>query len=78
MIKRIGGWTLFIVSLFIAWRLAGVLMDFALLGISIVMLVVCWYRPYKAKNNTAQKSPVVWGSVECYEKTGSDDTVHYL
>jgi hypothetical protein len=46
-----------------AWRLAGVLMDFALLGISIVMLVVCWYRPYKAKNNTAQKSPVVWG--EC-------------
>jgi hypothetical protein len=30
-------------------RLAGVLMDFALLGISIVMLVVCWYRPYKAK-----------------------------
>ena len=49
MIKRVGWWTFFIVSLFIAWRLAGVLMDFALLGISIVMLVVCWYRPYKAK-----------------------------
>ncbi|WP_354691040.1 hypothetical protein [Phytobacter sp. RSE-02] len=49
MIKRIGWWTLLVASLFIAWRLAGVLMDLALLGMFIVMLVVCRYRPHKAK-----------------------------
>nr|WP_229222347.1 hypothetical protein [Enterobacter hormaechei] len=53
MIKRVSWWTLFIVSLFIAWRLAGVLMDFALLV--VIVSAVATYRlwPRKTKNNTA-------------------------
>lgn len=44
MIKRTGWWTIFIVSLFIAWRLAGVLMDLALLVviISVAVLYLRW------------------------------------
>ena len=49
MIKRIGWWTLFIVSLFIAWRLAGVLMDLALLVVIVSALVVYRRWPGKTK-----------------------------
>lgn len=34
----------------------------------IVMLVVCWYLPYKAKKIILHKNPMLYGGVECYEK----------
>ncbi|MBS6739261.1 MAG: hypothetical protein KH310_14395 [Enterobacteriaceae bacterium] len=49
MIKRIGWWTLLIVSLFIAWRLAGVLMDLALLVVIISALLAYRRWPGKTK-----------------------------
>lgn len=49
MIKRLGWWTLFILSLFIAWRLAGVLMDLALLVVIVGALAVYRYWPAKTK-----------------------------
>ena len=49
MIKRIGWWALFIVSLLIAWRLAGVLMDFVLLAVIISALVAYRRWPGKTK-----------------------------
>jgi hypothetical protein len=57
----------FIVSLFIAWRLAGVLMDFALL-ISIVSAGVNTAAGSVKQNNTApeNRSPVIgWPLTEC-------------
>lgn len=49
MIKRVGWWTLFIVFLFIAWRLAGVLMDLALLVVIISTAALYWRWPGKTK-----------------------------
>lgn len=49
MIKRVGWWTLFIVSMFIAWRLAGVLMDLALFVVIVSALVAYLRWPRKTK-----------------------------
>ncbi|CAM7689227.1 hypothetical protein PHDIMM138B_22945 [Phytobacter diazotrophicus] len=49
MIKRIGWWAFFISSMFIAWRLAGVLMDFALLIVIVSALVAYRRWPRKTK-----------------------------
>ncbi|MFS3509311.1 hypothetical protein [Citrobacter braakii] len=49
MIKRLSWWALFIVTLLIAWRLAGVLMDFALLVVILCALVIYRRWPGKTK-----------------------------
>ncbi|MEH4659820.1 hypothetical protein [Phytobacter diazotrophicus] len=49
MIKCTGWWTLFIVSLFIAWWLAGVLMDLTLQVVIVSALVAYSLWPRKTK-----------------------------
>ncbi|UVW54637.1 hypothetical protein NYO12_09910 [Klebsiella variicola] len=42
MLRRMCFWALFAVVLLVAWRLAGMLMDMALLAVIVGALVACW------------------------------------
>ncbi|EPU6896143.1 MULTISPECIES: hypothetical protein [Raoultella] len=50
MLRRLCFWALFAVLLFVAWRLAGMLMDMVLLVVILAALVVCRYWPFKRKS----------------------------
>ncbi|EOV2105884.1 hypothetical protein ACOD9E_005351 [Klebsiella pneumoniae] len=50
MLRRLCFWTLFAVLLLVAWRLAGMLMDMALLVAIIAALAFCRYWPLKRKS----------------------------
>ncbi|HED2815987.1 TPA: hypothetical protein R4Z58_003611 [Klebsiella pneumoniae] len=50
MLRRLCFWALFAVSLLLAWRLAGMLMDMALLVVIITALAVCRYWSFKRKS----------------------------
>ncbi|EMO3466686.1 hypothetical protein PAG72_24095 [Klebsiella pneumoniae] len=50
MLRRLCFWTLFAVLLLVALRLAGMLMDMALLVVIIAALAVCRYWPLKRKS----------------------------
>ncbi|WP_323115639.1 hypothetical protein [Klebsiella variicola] len=42
MLRRLCFWALFFVLLFVAWRVAGMLMDLVLLVVIVGALAVCW------------------------------------
>ncbi|HGT2737083.1 TPA: hypothetical protein ACM20R_003415 [Klebsiella pneumoniae] len=50
MLRRLCFWALFAVLLFVAWRMAGVLMDMVMLVVIIAVLAACRYRPFKSKS----------------------------
>ncbi|HCC2529672.1 hypothetical protein M4C14_19920 [Klebsiella pneumoniae] len=50
MLRRLCFWALFAVQLFVAWRLAGMLMDMALLVVILSALAACRYWPFKRKS----------------------------
>ncbi|HGK4306793.1 TPA: hypothetical protein ACJ2P7_003195 [Klebsiella pneumoniae] len=50
MLRRLCFWALFAVLLFLAWRLAGMLMDMVLLVIIIVTLIMYRSRVFKRKS----------------------------
>ncbi|HBR7673074.1 TPA: hypothetical protein L9396_004692 [Klebsiella pneumoniae] len=50
MLRRLCVWTLFVVLLLVAWRLAGILMDMALLVLILSALAACRYWPFKRKS----------------------------
>ncbi|SBZ29160.1 Uncharacterised protein [Klebsiella pneumoniae] len=50
MLRRLCSWTLFVVLLLVAWRLAGFLMDMALLVLILSALAACRYWPFKRKS----------------------------
>ncbi|EJO2889456.1 hypothetical protein NRF51_005430 [Klebsiella pneumoniae] len=50
MLRRLCFWALFAVLLLVALRLAGMLMDMALLVVIIAALAVCRYWPLKRKS----------------------------
>lgn len=47
--KRLSGCLLFALVFIATWRIAGVMVDLALLSMFIVMLAVCRYWPRKTK-----------------------------
>ncbi|HBQ5642583.1 TPA: hypothetical protein L7572_005578 [Klebsiella variicola] len=49
MLRRLCFWALFAVLLLVAWRVAGMLMDMALLLTIVAALVVCRRWPFKRK-----------------------------
>ncbi|HCM7509992.1 TPA: hypothetical protein N3486_002250 [Klebsiella aerogenes] len=48
MLRRLCFWALFAVLLFVAWRLAGVLM--VMLVVILAALAACRYWPFKSKS----------------------------
>ncbi|EIV5407169.1 TPA: hypothetical protein RFV78_004807 [Klebsiella pneumoniae subsp. pneumoniae] len=50
MLRRLCFWTLFVVLLLVAWCLAGILMDMALLVLILSALAACRYWPFKRKS----------------------------
>ncbi|WP_421074246.1 hypothetical protein [Klebsiella quasipneumoniae] len=50
MLRRLCFWALFAVLLFVAWRLAGMLMDMVLLVVILAALAACRYWPFKRKS----------------------------
>ncbi|HIC8972251.1 TPA: hypothetical protein ACW71X_002487 [Klebsiella aerogenes] len=50
MLRRLCFLALFAVLLFVAWRLAGMLMDMVLLVVIIAALAACRYWPFKRKS----------------------------
>ncbi|EPM1750073.1 hypothetical protein L9Y59_004506 [Klebsiella variicola] len=50
MMRRLCFWALFAVLLFVAWRLAGVLMDMVMLVVILAALAACRYWPFKSKS----------------------------
>ncbi|HBV4373922.1 TPA: hypothetical protein ACLFZQ_005187 [Klebsiella pneumoniae] len=50
MLRRLCFWALFAVLLFVAWQLAGMLMDMALLVVILSALAACRYWPFKRKS----------------------------
>ena len=49
MLRRLCFWALFAVLLFVAWLLAGMLMDMVLLVVIVAALLVCRCWPFKRK-----------------------------
>lgn len=49
MLRRFAFWLMFIIVLLIAWRLAGVLVDLALLVVLVVALLAFRFWPFKSK-----------------------------
>lgn len=50
MLRRLCFWALFAVLLFVAWRLAGVLMDMVMLVVILAALAACRYWLFKSKS----------------------------
>ena len=50
MLRRLCFLALFAVLLFVAWRLAGMLMDMVMLVVILDALVACRYWPFKSKS----------------------------
>ena len=50
MLRRLCFWALFAVLLFVAWRLAGVLMDMVMLVVILAALAACRYWTFKSKS----------------------------
>ncbi|HDT4442970.1 TPA: hypothetical protein ACXG81_004820 [Klebsiella pneumoniae] len=50
MLRRLCFLALFAVLLFVAWRLAGVLMDMVMLVVILAVLAACRYWPFKSKS----------------------------
>ncbi|HED1507213.1 TPA: hypothetical protein R4S70_004801 [Raoultella ornithinolytica] len=50
MLRRLCFWALFAVLLFVAWRMAGVLMDMVMLVVILAVLAAYRYRPFKSKS----------------------------
>ncbi|HCM5352190.1 TPA: hypothetical protein N3N86_003268 [Klebsiella pneumoniae] len=50
MLRRLCFWALFAVLLFVAWQLAGGLMDMVTLVVILAVLAACRYWPFKSKS----------------------------
>ncbi|HGS6578943.1 TPA: hypothetical protein ACMEJW_001736 [Klebsiella pneumoniae] len=50
MLRRLCFWMLFAVLLLVAWRMAGMLIDMALLVVILAALAVSRYWPFKRKS----------------------------